>query len=163
MFFSFIIFLKHLAGTMNSNGGGGGVGHFGLSLPNMSSTRPANRPDMGTSKMLPFMNNHGASNGGGNSGASGFGPRLYHEAPSMSSGMGGMSGLGVGSMGGMPSNNMGYMAGQNGSLNHMSANKPQGSWLLTLEKGCFGIHANKCLRLFLFFAPSINRLQHGQH
>lgn len=117
---------QHLAGTMNSNGGGGGVGHFGLSLPNMSSTRPANRPDMGTSKMLPFMNNHGASNGGGNSGASGFGPRLYHEAPSMSSGMGGMSGLGVGSMGGMPSNNMGYMAGQNGSLNHMSANKPQG-------------------------------------
>jgi len=153
MFFFLIIFLKHLAGTMNPNGGGGGgVSHFGLSLPNMSSTRPANRPDMGTSKMLPFMNNHGASNGGGNSGASGFGPRLYHEAPSMSSGMGGMSGLGVGSMGGMPSNNMGYMAGQNGSLNHMSANKPQGSWLLTLEKGVL-VFMQTNAYVYFYFSP----------
>ena len=109
----------------------GGVSHFGLNLPTInSSTRSVNRPDMGTSKMLPFMNNgHGASNGGGG-GAAGFGPRMYHESPSLASGM---SGLGVGGMGGMTSNNMGgyNMAGQNGSLNHMSANKPQGTLIYT--------------------------------
>lgn len=105
----------------------GGVSHFGLSLPNLGSSRPVNRLDMGTSKMLPFMNNQSSSNGSGPS--TGYGPRLYHETPSMGLGMsgmvGGMSGVGM-------TSNMSYVGGQNGSLSHMSGNKPQGS----IVRGC---------------------------
>lgn len=103
----------------------GGVGHFGLSLPNISSNRPVNRLDMGTSKMLPFMNNQSSSNGGVGGPSTGYAPRLYHESPSMGLGM---SGMGVGGMNGVGmTSNMGYVGGQNGSLSHISGNKPQGS------------------------------------
>lgn len=101
----------------------GGVSHFGLSLPNLSSNRPANRLDMGTSKMLPFMNNQSTPNGSVN--GPGYGPRLYHESSSLGLGM---AGMGVGNMSGVGvSPSMNYMGGQNGSLSHMAASKPQGS------------------------------------
>lgn len=39
----------------------------------------------------------------------------------------GMSGMGVGGMNGVGmTSNMGYVGGQNGSLSHISGNKPQG-------------------------------------
>lgn len=109
---------QHLAGSMTQSGM---AASYGLNLPN----RPVNRPDMGTSKMLPFMNNHGAATANGSAvGYSNNGPRLYHDAPSM--GGLGMSGLGMGSSGlGMPPSN--YIGGQNGSLSHLPTTvKPQG-------------------------------------
>ncbi len=101
----------------------GGVSHFGLSLPNLSANRPVNRLDMGTSKMLPFMNNQSTANGGVGGPSTGYGPRLYHESPSLGLGMSGIGGM---SGGGGMSSNMSYMGGQNGSLSHLSNNKPQG-------------------------------------
>ncbi|XP_046642953.1 uncharacterized protein LOC124328287 isoform X2 [Daphnia pulicaria] len=109
---------QHLAGSMNQ----GGVSHFGLSLPNLSSNRPVNRLDMGTSKMLPFMNNQSTANGGVGGPSTGYGPRLYHDSPSLGLGMSGIGGMSGGGM----SSNMSYMGGQNGSLSHLSNNKPQG-------------------------------------
>ena len=117
LFNRFYFCFQHLAGSMNQ----GGVNHFGLSLPNINSNRPANRLDMGTSKMLPFMNNQSTSNGGVSGPSTGYGPRMYHESASLGLGM-----SGIGGMSGMASN-MSYMGGQNGSLSHMSGNKPQGS------------------------------------
>ena len=103
---------------------------YGLGLPNLSSNRPVNRSEIGaTSKMLPFMNNHSASNPNhpSNAAAAGFGgPRHLYEPP-----LGlGMSGLGIGmnNDGGMSANPMGYLTAQNGSLNHMSANKPPSNY-----------------------------------
>lgn len=120
-------------------------GPYGSGM-NQMQNRPVNRPtDMGgSSKMLPFMNNHnslGMSTNGSSTGyGGGNGPRLYHDQPTLG-GLGGMSGMGMGGSGvgvGMaPSNNMGFMGGsQNGSLSHMSgSNKLQGykflfSWQL---------------------------------
>lgn len=94
-----------------------GAAHFGLSLPNLANNRPVNRPDVGTSKMLPFMNNQMASTAGI---SASFGPRLYPESGSV--GMG-ASNMGVGSLGGagISSSNVGFVNGQNGPLPHISS------------------------------------------
>ena len=107
-----------MAGSMSQCGGS-----FGLGLPNLSSNRPVSRTEMGTSKMLPFMNNHSSSNPNHPNSASGnFGPRHLYDPPSLGLGM---SGLGIGiNNDGMSANPMGYLTAQNGSINHMSANKP---------------------------------------
>ena len=125
-------------------GGQQGAGtSFGLSLPNMSN-RPMVRSgmDLGSSKMLPFMNSSNQSNNAGGmtsngSGLSSLGPRLFADTPSL-----GISGLGTGmSMGmgmglGIGINNMGYnnMSAQNGSLNHMSANKTHAGLIHSLNR-----------------------------
>lgn len=71
------------------------------------------------------MNNQSTANGGVGGPSTGYGPRLmnYHESPSLSLGMSGIGGMSGGGM----SSNMSYMGGQNGSLSHLSNNKPQGS------------------------------------
>ena len=91
----------------------------------MSSSRPVNRVEMGTSKMLPFMNNHSSSNC---SASANYGARHLYDTSSLGLGMSGL-GVGIGGDGGIGGNHMGgnhmsYLSGQNGSLNHMSANKP---------------------------------------